>query len=750
MPTAVTIKLPRKFRFLTEPHRYKIAWGGRGGLKSWTYARALLIAAATTPLRILCAREIQKSIRDSVHTLLRDQISLLGLDQFYTVLDTEIRGLNGSLFIFAGLADHTVTSIKSFEGIDKVWIEEAQAVSKKSWDILVPTIRKEGSEIWISFNPELDTDETYVRFITVPPPGAVVVHTTYQDNPWFSAELEAERAHDEIMKPKDDYEHIWLGKCRSALSGAIFASEVAKMVEDQRITRVPYDPRLKVHAVWDMGWNDQMSVGMYQRGIADVRCIDYREYQFKRVDEIAGELRAIPYNWGFDFLPWDGWTESRQTGKSDAQLLQSFGRRVKKVPSVENAQEARIRALRQLFPRIYVDAAKCVRLIECWKRYRRNVPKHGEPASPIHDEYAHGCLGPETMIRTLRGWKRIIDLAGTEFYVWGYSQQEHRLVPAKALRCWKTKTTDQIVKIELDNRTIVTCTPDHRFMLRNEVWREAKDLVLGDSLMPFYEQTENKHIKIHLNDGSLATEHRYVYVRLKGPLKDGYHIHHVDNDKINNDPSNLEQLTSSEHCAIHSSTPEHLAHLRRISNRIPSPRATEILISVNKQRAGDAHHTRQPGYWTSERRQRNGEVFARHEKASEKSKQCEGCGAEFIGCWKRSFCCRNCKARAWRRRKGMPESPWRQFLHASDCRMTMALNHRVVSVECVNERTDVYDIEVEGIHSFVADGVVVHNCDQSGYMALVVEQMTNEDVAEPRINVAVPQNYGTMGGLGAR
>ncbi len=358
---------------------------------SWTYARALLIAAATTPLRILCAREIQKSIRDSVHTLLRDQISLLGLDQFYTVLDTEIRGLNGSLFIFAGLADHTVTSIKSFEGIDKVWIEEAQAVSKKSWDILVPTIRKEGSEIWISFNPELDTDETYLRFITVPPPGAVVVHTTYRDNPWFSAELEAERAHDEIMKPKDDYEHTWLGKCRAALSGAIFANEVAAMVQEGRITRVPYDPRLKVHTVWDLGWNDQTSIGMWQRGLADVRCIDYREYQFKRVDEIAGELKALPYNWGYDFLPWDGWTESRQTGKSDAQLLKSFGRRVKRVPNVENAQEARIRALRQLFPRIYVDAAKCARLIECWKRYRRNVPKHGEPASPIHDAYAHGC-----------------------------------------------------------------------------------------------------------------------------------------------------------------------------------------------------------------------------------------------------------------------------------------------------------------------------------------------------------------------
>lgn len=390
--TQVTIQLHKKFRGLLEPHRYKIARGGRGGLKSWQFARALLILASEKRLRILCTREVQKSIKDSVHKLLQDQIEELGLTPLYTVTENEITGLNGSLFIFQGLAQHTVKSIKSFEGIDIVWIEEAETVSKFSWEILIPTIRKEGSEIWISFNPELDTDETYLRFVVNPPPGAFMVESTFQDNIWLTKELDDERKHDLATKPKDDYEHVWLGKCRAALPGAIFANEVIAMVADGRICRVPYDPRFKVHTVWDMGYNtDNMSVGLFQRVRSELRVIGYLEQRYKTVDWFVAELQLLRYNWGYDFLPWDGWVEGRQTGKSDAQIVKGFGRKVKPVPNVPNAEDSRIKALRQIFRQIVADQTKCARLIECWKRYRRNVPKHGEPAAPIHDEYSHGC-----------------------------------------------------------------------------------------------------------------------------------------------------------------------------------------------------------------------------------------------------------------------------------------------------------------------------------------------------------------------
>src|SRR5574343_562163 len=154
----IEANFPLKLQGLFKPMRYKVAYGGRGSGKSWAFARALLIQASEKPLRVLCGREVQKSIKQSVHTLLKDQIQELGLGQFYDVLETEIRGKNGTQFSFAGLASHTVESIKSFEGCDIVWIEEAQTVSKKSWDILIPTIRKPNSEIWVTFNPDLDTD----------------------------------------------------------------------------------------------------------------------------------------------------------------------------------------------------------------------------------------------------------------------------------------------------------------------------------------------------------------------------------------------------------------------------------------------------------------------------------------------------------------------------------------------------------------------------------------------------------------
>ena len=156
-------KFPPKMRFLFDKSRYKVAHGGRGSGKSWSFARALLILAAEKPLRILCAREVQRSLKQSVHQLLKDQISELGFDYLFEVTEHVIRCKNGSEFYFTGLAQHTAASIKSYEGIDICWLEEANTVSKKSLDILIPTIRKPNSEIWISFNPDLETDEIYMR-----------------------------------------------------------------------------------------------------------------------------------------------------------------------------------------------------------------------------------------------------------------------------------------------------------------------------------------------------------------------------------------------------------------------------------------------------------------------------------------------------------------------------------------------------------------------------------------------------------
>jgi len=268
-------------------------YGGRGSGKSHSIAKALLLQGVLKQERILCTREVQKSIKDSVHKLLSDQIGELGLGREYQILDNEIRGTNGTEFLFAGLSNHTAESIKSFEGCTKVWVEEARSVTKKSWDILIPTIRKDNSEIWISFNPELDTDETYVRFVVNPPPNCHVEFMNYMDNPWFPKVLEDERQHCQIVDP-ESYPTIWEGKCRAAVVGAIYSKQVELAVKEGRICRLPYNPALKVHTIWDLGWNDSMFISLVQRNRSEIAVIETIEDSHRTMDDYVAELQL---NW---------------------------------------------------------------------------------------------------------------------------------------------------------------------------------------------------------------------------------------------------------------------------------------------------------------------------------------------------------------------------------------------------------------------------------------------------------------------
>lgn len=385
----IEARFPPKLEFLFRPSRYKVAWGGRGGSKSWGYARALLIQAAQRKLRILCTREVQKSIKDSVHQLLSDQIASLGLGSAYEILQTEIRGRNGSNIVFSGLADQTVESIKSFEGVDIVWVEEARAVSKRSWSILIPTIRKDGSEIWVSFNPELDIDETYMRFVLNPPPDAVVVKIGYQDNPWFPSVLEKERLYSQANDP-DEYDNIWEGKCRRAVLGAVYGREIEDMHEQGRCARVPYDPLLKVHTIWDLGWADAMAIIFAQRRASELRVIDYIEDSHKRLDEYVDMLNERKYNYGTDYIPHDGAARDIKTGKSTQEALAAMKRKVVVVPRGDI--EEGIKAARLAFPRTYFDKDKAAPLIDHLKRYRRHISAAtATPGSPMHDEHSHGA-----------------------------------------------------------------------------------------------------------------------------------------------------------------------------------------------------------------------------------------------------------------------------------------------------------------------------------------------------------------------
>ena len=416
----VRAQFPKKLRFLFEPSRYKVARGGRSSAKSWSFARALLLQGVEKRLRILCAREVQLSIKQSVHKLLKDQIEKLNLSSHYTVLETEIRGKNGTEFAFTGLSTLTVETIKSFEGYDICWVEEGQTISKRSWDILIPTIRKNGSEIWITYNPDLDTDETHQRFTTDPPPDCINVEVNWRDNPWFNDVMEKERVYCQKHDP-DNYDNIWEGKCRPAVEGAIYYKEIQAAEDNNRVCDIPYDPLLKVHVILDLGWGDSLAAGLVQKHTSEIRIIEYLEASHTTLPAFSNELKKRQLNWGHVVLPHDGFSgQLNSGGRSTYDILTALGwdclakmgKDGKPRPIVEMSIEEGIRLTRTMFPRIYFDKPKCAalqppemkpedpfrhtdlsnRLVECVKRYCRHVVRTTETAmGPMKNKHTHGA-----------------------------------------------------------------------------------------------------------------------------------------------------------------------------------------------------------------------------------------------------------------------------------------------------------------------------------------------------------------------
>lgn len=227
--SASSVQIPEAFRFLWadkaddgRPVRYRAAYGGRGSAKSHSFAQALVLKAAERPLRIGCYREIQRSIRDSVKRLLDDKIRAAGLEQFYVSTDAEIRAPNGSLFIFNGLRTNP-DAVKSTEGLDIAAVFEANKVSQRSWDLLIPTVRKDGSEIWAEWNPEFADDpvDQMFRGDSGAPPGSIVRKVNWTENPFFPDVLRQELEWDRKRDP-EKYAHIWMGEYQRHSEARVF------------------------------------------------------------------------------------------------------------------------------------------------------------------------------------------------------------------------------------------------------------------------------------------------------------------------------------------------------------------------------------------------------------------------------------------------------------------------------------------------------------------------------------------------
>ena len=387
------INIPIAFKELFEPKRFKVYYGGRGGAKSHNFARALLMIGMGKKTRVLCARELQGSIGDSVHKLLSDIIGEYGLHTFYDVQRNIIRGANGTEFIFKGLK-HNSTEIKSTEGVDIAWVEEAEKVSSNSWEVLLPTIRKEGSEIWISFNPKHPTDPTYVNFVSNADEDMIVKKVSWRDNPYFPDVLDLERKR--LLKTDAQaYNHVWEGEFDERHFGGIYATNVETARKDGRVTKVPYKDGVPVFTAWDLGASDSTTIWFCQMVGLQPRVIDYYENNGADLAHYAKVIGDRGYDNYKHYLPHDAGHERLGVAgnASISMQLNSMGvqNTVLKVGSVE----ARIELGRALLKECWVDEDKCKDGLHALTNYQYewDESKQRFKNKPLHDWASDGADG---------------------------------------------------------------------------------------------------------------------------------------------------------------------------------------------------------------------------------------------------------------------------------------------------------------------------------------------------------------------
>lgn len=390
---------PEKLQCLFQPKRYKVLWGGRGAGRSWGVARALLIKGMNEPKRVLCARELQNSIDQSVHQLLSDQIVALGMTDFYVVERSRIYGKNGTTFNYEGIKNNT-TKIKSYEGVDICWVEEANKVSRTSWGILIPTIRKEDSEIWMTFNPELDTDYTYVRFVKQANDEQMFsIKMTWRDNPWFPAVLQEEMERDKV-RDYDHYLNIWEGHCVQMLEGAIYARELRRAQEEGRICSVPYDREIPVDTFWDLGRADQTAIWFAQKVAMQYRVLAYYSNSMFDMTHYLAECQHRGYVYGTFYLPHDAKAKQLGSKRSIEEIVRQAGYRTMIAPKLSVTDG--VNAARLVFPNCWFDEDGCEEGLHALRHYRYKVVDGQLSNDPLHDWASDGADAFRTLAVSLR------------------------------------------------------------------------------------------------------------------------------------------------------------------------------------------------------------------------------------------------------------------------------------------------------------------------------------------------------------
>ena len=395
-----------------QPARYKGAYGGRGGAKSHFFAEQLILRCFAKETRAACIREVQNTLKESVRQLLIDKIGKLGLGDEFDILESEIRGKNGSLIIFKGMQSFNAESIKSLEGFDVAWVEEAQTLSARSLRLLRPTLRKPGSELWFSWNPRHDTDavDEFLRGSTLYP-GAIAIPVNWSDNPWFPDVLRQEREHDHAADP-EMAEHVWEGGYEIITEAAYYARLIAQAENEGRIGDFPYDRKKSLRTAWDIGVDDYTAVWFIQDDGLTPTVVDYYEASGEGVPQIVRacmpELlpdlaetvqalreigRELPFEYKLHFLPHDVKVREWGSGAKERSLtLMEHG--VKPIhPGIPDKGGDRINATRQLLPITRFNRTdRVMRGVARLRRYSRRFNEQmGTYSGPLKDGNDHGA-----------------------------------------------------------------------------------------------------------------------------------------------------------------------------------------------------------------------------------------------------------------------------------------------------------------------------------------------------------------------
>ena len=411
------IEIPRAFADLfREGWRDAAYFGGRGGAKSHSVAGALVALAVKSPLRVVCARETQVSLKDSVKQLIEDKIAAFGFEPYFQSMRDETRALNGSRFVYKGMWRNP-DALKSLEGADVFWGEEANRFSARSIQLIRPTLRKPGSRMIWTWNPEFDHDpvDRMFRGASGPPPpsdeypvGSVVRAVSWRDNPWFDqTPLRAELEHDYRVDP-GTAEHVWGGGYVSQVAGSYYTSQLAAVRDEGRVCPLNRDPILRVRCFWDLGRRDATAIWIAQFVGREVRVLDYVTGQGQELGYYVAQLQARGWAAALQVLPHDGRAVTLIAPGSAEEQLRAAGFEVETVPNQgKGAAMQRVEAARRLFPQVWFndtpDVADGLKALAAYHEKRdetRNVglgPEHDWASDPA-DAFGLMCVAYEAPV----------------------------------------------------------------------------------------------------------------------------------------------------------------------------------------------------------------------------------------------------------------------------------------------------------------------------------------------------------------